>query len=109
MSMEWSFNDAEVLEEARDILESTWTREQLVSALVESDCDSFVSTYADELDAFCAEREHFYNQEFFDSYLFQTDQLVTLVLEKAEKLRTCSNNFSKLYIDEKGYHTIVLP
>jgi len=115
--MEWSYNEAEVIGLCRDVLDS-WDRQQLLDALIECETNDFVEQCESEYDEFVPwqtmewfenRRLAYWNKADHLGYFFYEDFLVDRLINRAEELRMCSNDFSEIYIDEDGYHKIALP
>ena len=117
MAMEWSYNNAEVIDLCRDVLDS-WDRQQLLDALAECETNDFVDQCFFEYDEdlslttmewFIQQRLNHWNKADYLGYFFLEDFLIDRLMDRAEELRTCSNDFSEIFIDKRGHHRIALP
>ena len=113
MSMEWSYNVPEITQLCRDVL-SNWTRQQLLDALIQCEIDDFIKSCdkypsIEDVERFENSKYSQWQSDRDGRFAFPDDFLAERIWDCAEKNRTCSNDFSEIFIDKNGFHRIALP
>lgn len=117
MAMQWSYNRTEIEGLCHAVMDG-WTRQQLLDALIECETNAYIdrceleydeSPHWTEVEKFEKLRLSHWNKKRWYGFVYGEDHLQMLVWNYAEENETCSNDFSEIYIDKHGYHTIPLP
>lgn len=117
MVMSWSYNEAEIEELCLDVL-SHWSRKELLNAITDCELEEYIerceleydeSPSVEGMNRFLRLRLKHWNKRDHLGYFHHKDRLEQVVWSYAEDERSCSNDFSEIYIDKEGYHRIALP
>lgn len=96
MAMAWSYSDEPAVYDAAMRALGTWTHDDLAQVCAETE-----PTPAGTNVFFPRERYIYYHS-------LPRDILEQNLWDMAEVIRLCSNDFSKLYLDDNGWYTIDL-